>query len=172
MKNAFKRGKGVKLPQPRTEAQEFGKAKKGVLMCPTCHSFYYQKAWRHTVQGFLEKREGKHLALSFEACPACTMIHNHTYEGYLAIHNVPERFRAELMNLVKNFCERAFLRDPMDRLIGITEESGVFIITTTENQLAVKLAKKIKDTFPKVEMQATYSKGTSDLVHVELQFAE
>ncbi len=51
-------------------------------------------------------------------------------------------------------------------------------ITTTENQLAVKLAKKIKDTFKpacagrKVDMKISYSPAPSDVAYVKIVFSD
>ncbi len=58
----------------------------------------------------------------------------------------------------------------MDRLINLKKTEGGFIATTTENQLAVKLAKKIKDVFKKVDYKISYSSSPSDVAYITLNF--
>ena len=82
--------------------------------------------------------------MKFSLCPACEMIKNRQFEGEIIIKNIPVKIKSDLINLAKTFSKRAFERDPMDRLIDIKETKDGLRITTTENQLAVKLAKKSK----------------------------
>ena len=81
---------------------------------------------------------------------------------------------ADLNKLIKNFCQRAFERDPLHRLIDIKNDSGNLTATTTENQLAVKLAKKIKEVFGKnkVQVKISYSPSPSDAVYVKINFVQ
>ena len=76
------------------------------------------------------------------------MIKDGRYEGEVIIENVAEQEREEIENLITNFGETAFGRDPMDRIISIeTIAKGMLRVLTTENQMAQQLAKKIKKTF-------------------------
>ncbi len=158
----------VELPVERTGKKEFSLGEKGVLFCPTCQSIYYKKFWHHSSpsQG---KVEGKSIL-----CPACRMIKDKEFEGQLAINNFPVNSKEDLAKLIKNFCQRAFERNPMDRLIDIKNDSGNLIITTTENQLAVKLAKKIKEVFNKykIQMKISYSPEPSDMAYIKMNFAK
>jgi len=56
------------------------------------------------------------------------------------------------------------------RIYADKDIGASLIITTTGNQLAVKLAKKIKQTFKKVKMEIFYSPAPSDVVHIKLIF--
>lgn len=102
------------------------------------------------------------------------MIKDKEFEGQLAINNFPVNSKEDLAKLIKNFCQRAFERNPMDRLIDIKNDSGNLIITTTENQLAVKLAKKIKEVFNKykIQMKISYSPEPSDMAYIKMNFAK
>ena len=101
------------------------------------------------------------------------MIKDKEFEGQLTISGLPPDLKTDLIQLIKNFCQRAFERDPMDRLIGIKTESDGLTITTTENQLAVKLAKKIKEVFNKykVQIKISYSPEPSDVAYIKINFA-
>ena len=61
-------------------------------------------------------------------------------------------------------------KDPMDRLIDIKKSGKMLTITTTENQLALKLAKKIKEVFKKVDMATKFAKESHDDVLITLIF--
>ncbi|MEK7555588.1 MAG: NMD3-related protein [Patescibacteria group bacterium] len=155
--------------EPRTEKHEMPKGKLGLVLCKECNAAYYKKSWHHNLRHFKELRED--LRVSFVVCPACNMIKNKQFEGQIEIINIPLKISEELINLIKSFCRRAYERDPMDRLIGIKNTKGGLEATTTENQLAVKLAKKIKQTFKKVDMKISYSPTPSDVVYVKLEFS-
>ena len=87
------------------------------------------------------------------------MIKNKQYEGEVIIKNVPEKYEVELINLIVSYNERAQKRDPQDRVITVEKYKEGYRFTTTENQLAVRLAKKIQSTFGKsrVDMHVSYS---------------
>jgi hypothetical protein len=103
------------------------------------------------------------------------MIKNKEFEGQLTISNFPPALETDLTKLIRNFCQRAYERDPMDRLISINQlknqhKSASLVITLTENQLAVKLAKKIKEVFKKAKIEISYSPAPSDVVYIKLTF--
>jgi len=165
MNRIYKKTGSVKIPKARHEEEEFGKAKKGLSICKQCYAFYYKKSWHASVS----KAKGLKLT-NFVLCPACKMIKKGLYEGKIIIKDVPEKLALELVNLIKGFSERAQKRDILDKVIEIKKVGKGFVVTTTENQLAVKLAKKIKSTFNKVELKISYSKEPYDLSEVEVKF--
>ncbi len=188
----------IELPAPRTREKEFPFGEKGVIVCSVCHSVYYKKSWHHNKnqKSLPAGQAGKIKNQKFVLCPACQMIKDKEFEGQLTISNFPLNLKTDLFRFIKNFCQRAFERDPMDRLIAITQinaddtqtnaekfqresalsprRSAVLIITTTENQLAVKLAKKIKEVFNKYKAQIkiSYSPEPSDTTYIKINFAE
>ncbi len=159
----------IELPKSRHEAEEFGRGKKGMVMCKECRSVYYKKSWRHGWEEVKPKAD-KDYPVKFVLCPACAMVKNKQFEGELKIIGAPETRRKELINLIKNFGKRAYERDPLDRLIEIQEKSSALLVTTTENQLAQKLARKIKDAFKRVKTKTSYSPEPSDVVYIEVVF--
>mgnify|MGYP001578920250 CR=1 FL=1 len=163
----------IELPAPRTGKKEFSFGEKGIVSCPGCQSVYYQKSWHHS-----KNLKFKIKNLKLKLCPACQMIRNKEFEGQLTISNFPPALETDLTKLIRNFCQRAYERDPMDRLISINQlknqhKSASLIVTTTENQLAVKLAKKIKEVFNKnkVQIKISYSPEPSDAVYIKINFA-
>ena len=168
MKKRFR----FKNPRFKRDTHEFVGGKGGLLICEKCNIFYYKKSWHHNADAFVAKRENKDLSVKFTLCPACQMIKNRQYEGEVIIKNSPAKLKNEVINLANAYCDRAFLRDPLDRLAGIRFVGSDIIVTTTENQLANKLAKKIKDAFNKVKTKTSFQKSPGDLARVVVEFLE
>ncbi|MBI4992377.1 MAG: hypothetical protein HZB99_04135 [Candidatus Harrisonbacteria bacterium] len=161
----------VKLPKSQHEVEEFGRGKRGLLICEKCSNFYYLKAWHHSADAYIEKRENKDVPVGFTLCPACTMVKNKQYEGRVLIKNIPEKLRSELIGLIEGFCKRAYDRDPMDRLIAIKKEDGDLSVTVTENELANKLAQKIRSTFNGVKTKTSFNKAPGDVALAIVEFS-
>ena len=149
------------FPKSRKEESEFGEGKKDILICKKCNAVYWYKSWHHRLDDYPYLSEKKNL--KFVLCPACQMIKEKKYEGELIVENVSPKVRKEIINTVKNMGEEAFRRDPQDRIISIKESNGNskrIRILTTENQLAVRIGKKIARTF-KGKLNIRYSKKES-----------
>lgn len=163
----------TKLPLERTEKSEFPKGLKGVTFCNNCGVAYYKKSWHHSLHGY--KSLSQDVEINFSLCPACKMIKNNQFEGEVSVKNIPEDEVQGVIKLVEGYGRRAYDDDPLDRVISIkrmprgTGKEDV-IITTTENQLAKKMAKKIKDAFNKVKITYSFSKAPSDVVYVDVEF--
>ena len=180
----------LKLPREKREEQEFGPGKIDYLICPECHCVYFDKSWHHSLEQDI-KRFKEEKQVKFQLCPACQMIKDGRFEGEIIIENVPEQFREDIKKLAKNFGKRAFGIDPMDRIISFQEKTvkrpstqrkkgassrkefeGLkdIQILTTENQLAVRLAKKIDEIFGgKPKTSISYSKE-EDIVRIKISF--
>ena len=147
------------FPKSKKEEQEFAKAKKDIFVCQVCGAAYWYKSWHHSLDDYPGKIESKDIKLT--TCPACQMIKDNKYEGELVLENVGDNEKLEIENLINNFGQLAFKRDPMARIISIEEVAkGMLRILFTENQLAKKLAKKIVKTY-KGKMFIVYSKEES-----------
>lgn len=172
MTNVFKKRSLLKLPKSKKEERhdEYGKARKGIMVCRRCRNIFFKKEWHRADAGFVRqaRRDGKEVHMT--TCPACAMITGHTYEGELLIKNVLPAQVVEIMRLVNAFGKRALLKDPQDRIIEIKKEKGHYRITTTENQLAVRLAKKIKDVFRATNIHISYSREPYESDRVVLTF--
>jgi hypothetical protein len=58
----------------------------------------------------------------------------------------------------------------MDRIIGVKKEGKDLVVTTTENQLANKLAKKIQSTYSNVTAKTSFTKEPSDTALAIVEF--
>ena len=175
MSHIFHNPNNIKLPKSHHEAEEFS-AKGGLILCEDCGACYFKKHWHHGIEKLnLSETESlenlkKDKKVHFAFCPACQMIKNKQYEGRITIKNLPDNHKEELVNLAEGFCKRAHERDPMDRLIAIKNEGSSLVITTTENELASKLAHKIKDSFSKAKTKITFAPEPSDVAEITIEF--
>jgi NMD protein affecting ribosome stability and mRNA decay len=158
-KAAPRRQKSVK------EEAELGPGRKELIFCSGCGIVYYHKSWHSRFEDWPHLNEGK--AVRFVLCPACQMIKNGLYEGELAISGLKsQEQKEEIKRSLKNAGELANARDPLDRIIEIREKSDSLIVHTTENQLVVRLAKKIKLTFGgKMEISHSHEE---DIIRVKV----
>lgn len=161
----------VRFPERRGK-QEFGAGKKEYIICKTCQAAYYDKSWHPSLADYkhLKEKNIDKKKINFTLCPACEMIKNKQFEGLITIYNVPSLIKPELINLVNNMGETARSIDPMDRVSKIKESKNLIEVWTTENQLAKKIANKIKSTFPKQlgKEKISFSKDESDVVRVTI----
>lgn len=145
------------FPKPKKEESEFGKRKKGILICSNCGALYFKGHWKHAseVDNVNNLKVFNHIL-----CPACDMIKNHKFEGEVLIENIRPEIKKELINSIKNVGKIAYQRDPEDRIISIKNKDNLLEILTTENQLAVRIGKKLKKTF-NGDLKITHSKKES-----------
>jgi hypothetical protein len=161
MKDFLPKNFSWRFPKSKKEEQEYGKGKKDILVCEKCGAFYWYKSWHHHLSDYPELKESKNI--NFTLCPACKMIENGKYEGEILVENIDTDKETEVENLIQNFSETAFEKDPMDRIISIEKiAKGMLRVLTTENQMAKQLAKKLKRTF-KGRVNFTFSKKESTL---------
>ncbi|MBI5147672.1 MAG: hypothetical protein HZA37_00750 [Parcubacteria group bacterium] len=170
MSNIFRKQYDVKLPRERTEAHEFKGGLAGLTICSVCGAVYYKKSWRAGLEKL--KLPERDYPVKFALCPACRMIKNGQYEGRIIVKNIPPKARDLLVHLIEAFCRRAQDRDQMDRLIKIGGGKDSLEVFLTENQLANKLAKKIKDAFNKVGVRVSFAAAPGDVVNITVVFGK
>ena len=169
MAKIFHKPYNVNLPKSKRSEQEFA-AHKGIVLCSDCGAAYFKKRWVHGLEKI--NTAGKtDLPVSNGICPACQMIKNQQYEGRIMIKNFPDGQAQELEGLVRGFGERAFDRDPMDRIIEIDKSGSTWRITTTENELANKLAHKIKNQFKNAKSRTHFAPEPSDVAEITIEFS-
>lgn len=72
---------------------------------------------------------------------------------------------------MQSYGQKALEKDPQNRIIAVEKTSEGHRVTTVKNQLANRLAKKIKDVFNTVELHMSYSPEPAkvDRVHAIFQ---
>ena len=170
MSHIFSKKSSVKLP-PRSREEkneEWGRETGNIIFCPRCGNLHYGKKWHHA--GDIPKKNFEKAKVVRKICPACKMVRDHAFEGELFIEDVPEKFAQELLNLTKAFGERATEMNSQSRVISINKKEDTYRIITTENQLSVKLAKKVKNVFKNVELNISHAKEPSKVSRVRAIF--
>lgn len=122
-----------------------GIAKSGVRICSTCGIWFTGKRWAHTVEVQRVPRESA--ATAFVICPACRMKQDRAFEGEIILRGLDTKECKEALRLVEHVGTKAFLRDPLDRILSIEMRGSEVRITTSENQLAARIGKKINAAF-------------------------
>ncbi len=174
MPNIFKKEhNAANLPQSDNLGAQ-GSGKKGLLICETCKAVYFEKRWHRNMEA-LNNKESRaafehDTPTKFTLCPACAMIKNGQYEGRVRINNIPPDFMKDLEGLINGFCERAYERDSMHRLIALDKKDGEWTVTLTENQLAHKLGQKIKDVFNAAKVETHFAPEPSGAAEVKVTF--
>ncbi len=174
MSRIFAQPSTIKLPQRHREAQhdEYGKELGGIAICPECHNMHRKKKWHHTASIVPEHLRGYEDKIRRELCPACKMAKDHTFEGELLLLFVPERCEHDMLHLIRSFGERATEQDPQDRILEVQQLSNGYRVTTTENQMAVQLAKKIQSAFKKFEVRIAHSAEPYEVTRIRAEFYE
>lgn len=138
--------------------------------CRVCKAIYFNKSWHHGDQINIDVVKKNHFAWTTR-CPACKMVESHRFEGLITIQNIPGRLSKELLRLVKEYSNRAYEKDCQHRLIEVLKQDPkTWIVTTTENQLANKLARKISESFDHVDVKVSYSPEPREVVKVLVDF--
>ncbi len=167
--DSFKPSYRGSAPKSKKAMQEF-EAHKGVVVCKTCGAAYFKKRWVHGLEE-LNIKEGKDEPVSFAVCPACQMIAHHQYEGRITVKGLPEKHVKDLEDVVRGFSRRAFERDVMHRLIEIKREGVKWFITTTENEMANKMAHHIKESLRASKSRTTFAGDPSDVAEITIDFS-
>jgi len=126
-----------KKPRARKDVSEFGPGRAGFFICPSCKAVYSGKRWHHD----FPKNASKKTQVRFQLCPACRMAKEGFFEGEVIFKDVPRTRLAEVLQRIKHVGEQAFARDVLDRILSVQESRGTIIVRTSENQLALRIAK-------------------------------
>lgn len=171
----FTKSSSIKLPLRNREAKNeaYWREHKGIVACPRCKNLHTKKRWYASEDTLKHALKTSTIVIAEKKiCPACTMIKNHTFEGELFIEGFPTDMKKDLKNLINNFGKRATAIDPQDRIIAIETTRKGYRVTTTENQLANKLAKKIRDAFNTVEIDFKNTAEPSEVSRVHVTFVK
>ena len=129
---------------------EFGVGMSEYIFCPKGEAVYYKKSWHHASDFFIkmpDTKEDKNVV--FKLCPAHEMEKNKQYEGEVMMRDIPAHIKGELTRLIENMGERAMRIDVLDRIFAMKWTGDNLRVITSENQLAQKIGRKIKETFKK-----------------------
>lgn len=153
----------------RHAEEEFGPARKEIVICPHGEAVYYKKSWHHFSR-FFTKPLKHEKQFRFKSCPVHALLARGQYEGEIVLSGVPPAFRREVVGLVENIGEEAFRRDVLDRILALTAHRDTVRITTSENQTASRIAAKIAERFKKRTRVEIHRGKSGDVVRVTVAF--
>ena len=169
--NGIKRSKqNTEKPINKKGSEESLSGSKGVIICEICKAAYFNKRWYHGLEKI--KSENQNLPVIFKKCPACVMLKSKQFEGKISIENVSEKNEKEITSFVSAYGRRAWERDPMDRVIAVVKNKKELVITTTENQLALKIARKLKQMLNKSTRDISFSPNPSDVTYIKIKLLD
>jgi len=101
------------------------------LTCPDCHATFEHGRW-----------QWKETTLSgFRVCPACERMRDQSPAGVVTIEGAfPRSHRGAIMDRIRHLCDRAYLEQPLDRLMRIDEDDDIIRLATTSEHLARSIA--------------------------------
>ena len=118
------------------------KGMKEAAICSICHLIYQNKRW------YMDKEEARKLLADSRVhrgtCPACRRMEDSlpagiaTFSGdYLLQHG------AEILDIIKNAETKSRAKNPLGRVMEISQEGNILTVSTTEDKLAQKLGREV-----------------------------
>lgn len=159
-----KKTEGFLNPRPKKDEQEFGPGKKGIIMCIDCNAYYYSKSWHHSLEGAIKGQTPEEFAeheVKFQTCPACQMKKDKAFEGEVIIklNDANDSQKSDILNAIHNSDEQAQDRDVMDKVLWIEDKGAEIRVYTSENQLAIRIGKKLDSAFKGGKLDINHSKS-------------
>lgn len=115
-------------------------------ICPSCNCVYYRKKWT-TDKKTLEEAM-RNPAKKFAKCPGCRKIEDHFVMGMVYIEgDFFATHRKDVLDAVKGEEKHAIQKNPLERIITITEGKDNAIIETTSDQLALRIGRQLRSTY-------------------------
>jgi len=156
----------------RHAAQEFGPGQREFLLCSEGEAVYYKKSWHHMTTLQAAKNIDKK-RIAFVLCPAHRMKKDNVFEGEVIIENIPLNKKDQLVRTIRNVGDRAYRADVLDRILELLMKNDEVRVTTTENQLAKKIAKKVKAVYKTASVKYIFSRaGDLDIVRIRITFPQ
>lgn len=170
-KQAVKTGAiGRRHQRSRKEESEFGLGQKEFLKCSDCGVVYFDKSWHRSLLEEKQEHLKENRQFKFTLCPACKMKKDKIFEGEVVIKLKAQglKVKADILNAVKNSDRQGQDWDPLDRVLWTEDKGDEVRIYTSENQLAVKIGKKLKSSFPGSKLEIKHS--GEDIIRVYWEF--
>lgn len=140
----------------------------GIERCKKCNAVRVNGFWHAFVKPSVliwAKRSG--LELKLVECDACQTAKKARGSvgavGELRISAIPELLKKDILGAIHNAGMRAQKQNAEDRIIEIREEKKGLIVTTTENQLVVRIGKKLHQAFKGGDLAVQYSEGDAPI---------
>ncbi|HOP40587.1 MAG TPA: BCAM0308 family protein [Geobacteraceae bacterium] len=113
-----------------------------VSYCTKCGVIYREKRWIMDPVELVRLKEDP--TVGTIVCPACQKMRDNVPGGFLTLSGEYLRnHENEILELIKNTEEKSRNKNPLGRIMEISQEEDVLTILTTLDKLAEKLGKEI-----------------------------
>lgn len=115
---------------------------KETAVCKKCHLIHRNKRW------YLDEKESQRLLMDVKTnkgvCPACRRMEDNNPGGVVTLTgNYFKEHEHEILDLLKNEEAESRGKNPLGRIMEISQEGHVLTISTTEDKLAQKLGREV-----------------------------
>lgn len=144
-KDVRKFGTSDKRGRNRTNADPFlsQEGTKESSLCTSCNAVYHRRRWSTDVD--LHQQLKSHSATRRVTCPACQKIASNYPEGIITLTgSYLWEHETEIQQILKKEENKAFARNPQERIIRMTKGDGRLTIETTEEKLAEHLGRVLQ----------------------------
>lgn len=130
-----------------------------VALCSKCGAFYWNKRWS-TDQAELGKAR-EEAGTTQVVCPACQRMHDDNPAGVLTLSGeYLLQHEDDILNMIKNVEASGRGRNPLARIMEITQDNRILTVSTTDAKLAQKLGKEVHKAH-KGDLQFLWSQAES-----------
>ncbi|MGM0381836.1 MAG: BCAM0308 family protein [bacterium] len=113
---------------------------KEPAVCEECNNIYENKQWYLPTRSDLDPDQIEEKVV----CPGCRKVSDNYYHGELMISGkfvVPHR--KEISHLIENEVARGQEKNPLQKLVEVSEEEGEIVVRTTNGKLAERLGRAL-----------------------------
>jgi hypothetical protein len=119
--------------------------KKGTgktLICPGCHAILSLKRWRLDEPAYAKLL---HAGIARQAwCPACQKIRDGYPSGQVTLTGpFLAEHRDEILRLIANEEKRAREKNPLERIMSLSQGQEQLVLTTTDEKLAQRIGREL-----------------------------
>lgn len=120
--------------------------KKGAgktLICPGCHAILTLKRWRLDEPAYAKLL---HAGTARQVwCPACQKIRDGYPSGQVTLTGpFLAEHRNEILRLIANEEKRAREKNPLERIMSLSQEQEQVVLTTTDEKLAQRIGRELR----------------------------
>lgn len=137
---------------------------KEPTVCPECNLIFHDKRWYWDSS---KLNELKKMTVHYQKCPACRKIEDRYPMGIVHLKGEFLKNHIEDMtHLIKNEEKRGLEKNPLERIIKITNKSDEeIIVETTTESLSLRIGRVVKRAFSG-EIEYKFSDGVK-LIRIE-----
>jgi hypothetical protein len=135
--------------------------KKPLRQCRNCGAVFADGHWHKLRADKFLKKLWQQAAFTIAECEACRLereAHGPVgAAGELRVAELPWKIKTDVLRTIRNAGKTAVSRDPEERIIEIAERGRGLLVTVTQNQLAVRIGKKLDSAFKGGRLRISYS---------------